>query len=437
MELKKGYKQTEIGLIPNDWELRTLGECAFLKRGRFTPRPRNNPIYFGGYIPFVQTGDITNSNGRIIEYSQTLNEKGLEVSKLFSKGTILMTIAANIGYSGILQIDMACTDSIVSINGFNNIDNQYLNYFFIFKREEIEKLATSGAQKNLSIELLAPFTISLPSNIIEQQAISQVLIDAEQLIENLKTLIAKKKAIKQGAMQELLTGKKRLRGFIGEWETTKLGEISNFHKGKALSKSQIKENGKTKCIHYGELFTKYSEVITEIKSRTDLNANIFLSKANDILMPTSDVTPRGLATASCINEDGVILGGDILVIRVPDSLLNGVFFSYLISINKDKVLQLVTGSTVYHLYGSDMAKFDFKLPKDIKEQNAIAKILSDMDAEIEALEIQLQKTQNLKQGMMQELLSGKIRLVKPVSQSNKKESKSISMAAEPEGDYKK
>ena len=125
MELKTGYKQTEVGVIPNDWEVKELGEVAFLKRGKFTPRPRNNPIFYGGDIPFVQTGDVTNSNGKIMEYTQTLNEGGLAVSALFKKGTILMTIAANIGYTGILQIDMACPDRLVAIDGLEKIDNVF------------------------------------------------------------------------------------------------------------------------------------------------------------------------------------------------------------------------------------------------------------------------------------------------------------------------
>jgi type I restriction enzyme S subunit len=127
-------------------------------------------------------------------------------------------------------------------------------------------------------------------------------------------------------------------------------------------------------------------------------------------MPTSDVTPRGLAKASCITVDGVILGGDILVIRSDRDKIFGSFLSYVIRHEEEQVLQLVTGSTVFHLYGSDMKKFTLPLP-GIEEQNAIATLLSDMDTEIAALEQQLAKARGIKQGMMQELLTGKIRLV--------------------------
>ena len=127
-------------------------------------------------------------------------------------------------------------------------------------------------------------------------------------------------------------------------------------------------------------------------------------------MPTSDVTPYGLATASCINEDGVLLGGDVLIIRVDDKEVDGTFLSYCITQNKRQIMQLVSGVTVYHIYASDMNKFQFSYPT-IEAQNSIAKVFSDMDVEIEALEKKLDKYKMIKQGMMQNLLTGRIRLV--------------------------
>lgn len=214
-------------------------------------------------------------------------------------------------------------------------------------------------------------------------------------------------------MQQLLTpphkGGKRLEGFDGEWKEIKLGEIADFYKGKGLPKSDIVEGGSYKCIHYGELFTKYNQIITNVKSRTNQNINVFLSKKNDVLMPTSDVTPNGLATASVIFENDIILGGDVLVIR-PYKNLYGGFLSYQVSINKQQIMSLISGTTVFHLYGSDMAKFSFYFP-DFEEQKAIVDIINDIDIEIEKLETKKSKYQSVKQGMMQELLTGKTRLI--------------------------
>ena len=248
----------------------------------------------------------------------------------------------------------------------------------------------------------------------EQKAIATALSDVDALIISLEQTITKKKAIKQGAMQQLLTpphkGGKRLPGFSGDWVQKTLGEVADFYKGKGLPKSEIKEGSEFPCIHYGELFTKYNEIIDRIESRTDKSQDCFISKYNDVLMSTSDVTPNGLATASALFEDSVILGGDVLVIR-PNAQLYGSFLAFQVTTNRPQIMSLVSGTTVYHLYGSDMAKFRFMMPTDVDEQQAIAQILSDMDAEITQLESKKEKYQAIKQGMMQELLTGKIRVV--------------------------
>src|SRR5690606_28993525 len=211
-------------------------------------------------------------------------------------------------------------------------------------------------------------------------------------IASLEQLIAKKRLIKQGAMQELLTPPDGTVSGVEPWEVKKLGEVAEFLKGKDLPKSDLSSNGKYECIHYGELFTTYKESIKNVKNYTNNNLNKIFSKSNDVLMPTSDVTPRGLATASCIKKDGVILGGDILIIRFQVGF-DGVYFSYFISNNKEEVLKYVSGSTVYHLYGSELSNLIFSFPS-FSEQVRIATILSEMDAEIEVLEKKLRSEEH-------------------------------------------
>ena len=138
----------------------------------------------------------------------------------------------------------------------------------------------------------------------------------------------------------------------------------------------------------------------------------FYSSHNDVLMPTSDVTPNGLATASCLLISDVIIGGDILVIRFPASVLNGEFIAYAIKIHRDQVMQLVSGTTVFHLYGRDMSNFRFGMP-EVEEQTAIVYILADMDTELAVLERRRDKICAIKQGMTQQLLTGRVRLFEP------------------------
>jgi type I restriction enzyme S subunit len=269
--------------------------------------------------------------------------------------------------------------------------------------------STGTTMATLSHAVLQRLKLPLPP-LPEQRAIAEALSDADGLIAALEALIAKKRDLKQAAMQQLLTGKTRLPGFSAEWEVKRLRDLASFFKGKGLPKSKITSSGKFLCIHYGELFTFYGVNIEKVALRTDSNENAFLSRRNDVLMPTSDVTPRGLAKASCLLIDDVILGGDTLVIRPDQQLLSGSFLASQIRFHENQVLKLVTGSTVFHLYASDMRKFEFAAP-NIDEQTAIAKVLSDMDADLAALEAQRDKAKEVKQGMMQELLTGRVRLI--------------------------
>ncbi len=186
----------------------------------------------------------------------------------------------------------------------------------------------------------------------------------------------------------------------GEWVVKKLGEVAEFLKGKGLAKKDIVSDGKNLCIHYGELFTNYSEVIKVVKSYTNIQDG-FKSKINDVLMPTSDVTPNGLAKASCIKLNDIILGGDILIIR-PKPIINGEFLSRFIRHNEQEVLKLVNGTTVFHLYGSSFQKFILIFPS-LPEQQKIAALLSNLDELIAAHKQKLQLLKQHKKGLMQKL----------------------------------
>ena len=158
----EAQKETEIGPVPESWEVSTLGEIAQLERGRFLHRPRNEPRFYGGTTPFVQTGDVVRSDGRIREFVQTLNEDGVAISRIFPAGTILITIAANIGFTGILQFDSACPDSLVAITPNQSLNVEFLEYFLQTQQEKMDKLAPKGTQKNINIQFLTPWPIVVP-----------------------------------------------------------------------------------------------------------------------------------------------------------------------------------------------------------------------------------------------------------------------------------
>ncbi len=412
-----GYKQTELGVIPEDWEQTTIGDVALKVGSGITPRGGSS-MYKEHGRPFVRSQNV--GWGRLIlgdiAYIDDEIHSTFSATELMENDVLLNITGASIGRSALADQNLigGNVNQHVCIirSDRNHVNPSFISYFLLSSlgQRQIDSFQAGGNREGLNFGQIRSIKFPLPPTKAEQEAIAEVLSDVDALIESMEQLIAKKRHIKQGVMQELLTGKKRLPGFWGEWEVKRLGDIATFHKGKGLAKSELDPFGSEPCIHYGELFTKYPESISRILSRTNITVGVFRSIANDVLMPTSDVTPNGLATASCIHQDKIVLGGDILVIRADPKVLDGTFLSYVIRQLQDQVMQLVTGTTVFHLYGTDMKKFTFLIPP-VEEQHAIVNTLDDMDAELTALETRLAKTRSLKQGMMNNLLTGRIRLL--------------------------
>lgn len=200
------FKDSELGQIPEVWEVQELSEIAQVERGKFSHRPRNDPAFYGGDIPFIQTGNVVNSNGRINSYSQTLNKKGLSVSRSFPIGTVVMTIAANIGATAILDIEACFPDSLVGITPTEGIDSEYLEYFLQTRVKHLNSIATQSAQKNINLEKLNPLKILVPP-LDEQREIAGILkLVDEKLILN-QQLKVKQEELKRGLMQDLLSEK--------------------------------------------------------------------------------------------------------------------------------------------------------------------------------------------------------------------------------------
>jgi type I restriction enzyme S subunit len=413
-KIREGYIQTEAGVIPMEWQLRPLLKAVRIASGQVNPRiePYNSMV-------LVAPDHIESGSGRLLK-KETAGEQGAISGKyLFEAGDIVYSkIRPYLRKAILADFKGLCSADMYPLKPVNDVSPGFAFATILGHRfsKYAESVSVRSGIPKINRTELAEYLIALPPTIDEQEAIANILLDVDSLIRKVEELIEKKMKIKQGAMQELLTGKSRLPGFSEEWETTTLGKVAKFEHGYGLSKSDLTDDGHSKCIHYGQLFTEYKESIRKIKSKTNINVNNFYSKENDVLMPTSDVTPRGLATASCIKDNGVILGGGILVIRLYSGY-DGLYLSYFITFNKNVVLQLVKGSTVFHLYAGDLANLEVSFPKH-EEQQAIVKILSDMDTEIEKLESELAKYRNLKQGMMQNLLTGKIRLNKKLWVTN-------------------
>jgi type I restriction enzyme S subunit len=294
-----------------------------------------------------------------------------------------------------------------------SLDAKYLFHFLTsddFKRQ-IGNQATGSAQLNFGPSHVANVLIPIPA-IAEQRAISSTLGDADALLGALDRLIAKKRDLKQAAMQQLLTGQTRLPGFSGEWEVKQLRDLGKFLKGRGVSRDQA-QSGSLPCIRYGEIYTVHQNIVRSFSSwiSADVAATATLLRCGDVLFAGSGETKEeiGKCVAFVANQ-AAYAGGDIVIFRPCGG--HSTFLGYLLNtapVVRQKA-NLGQGDAVVHISATALSSIQVFLPH-ASEQKAIATILTDMDAEVDALEQRRAKTAALKQGMMQELLTGRTRLV--------------------------
>ncbi len=274
----------------------------------------------------------------------------------------------------------------------NKLDQKYLYYIFtseIFV-EFLNRLTAGSTINHLYQKDFIHFTFKAP-NIEEQKAIAKALSDTDELINSLEKLISKKEAIKQGSMQQILTGKKRLSGFTGEWEEKKLAEICEIKKGEQLNKQYLNYTDPFPVINGGIEPSGYT--------------NKYNSEPNTITIS------EGGNSCGFVNfiSTNFWLGGHCYSIN--NFNLEITFFYQLLKNFENKIMGLRLGSGLPNIQKKALLDFRIDIPKKIDEQQAIAQILSDMDDEIESLKSKLSKTKAIKDGMMSELLTGKTRLI--------------------------
>lgn len=382
-----------------NWKTQQLGDVGDIKMCR---RIFNEETTTTGDIPFFKIGSFGKVADAFISKELYLNYRSR--FSFPKKGDILISAAGTIGRTVVYNGEDAYfqDSNIVWIDNDNTItSNEFLFYVY-----QIVSFNTEGGTIQRLYNNILKSTKFFNPSLEEQTKIANFLSAVDEKLNLLKEKKALLEDYKKGIMQKIFNQEIRFKDDNGndfdDWEIKTLGEVADFFKGKGLPKNHIKDDGSFKCIHYGELFTKYNELIKNVISKTDIYDKPFLSIANDVLMPTSDVTPNGLATASCILEDGVILGGDVLIIRQKKKVLDGLFLSFYVAQFREKVMKLVSGSTVYHLYGSDMKNLEIFIPC-LKEQNKISTFLSAIDEKIELVSNQIQDTQDYKKGLLQQM----------------------------------
>lgn len=407
---------TDVGVIPEDWDVKSIephiGKVKSGKRlplGYFVLPNKNNH-------PYIRVVDMNMGYVDMSNIMYVPEEAYSAISQyIITKDDIYISVAGTLGLIGKIPLSLDGANLTENANRITDIkcNRDYLMYWLMTEYIQgcIRDSQTLGAQPKLAVYQIRDFLVAIPKSIVEQQAIADALTKVDNLITSLTKVIEKKKLIKKGAMQKLLSGEMRLDGFEGEWEHRKISEISIFERGFGLSKEKLDTNGLYECILYGDIFTKYNYTVKEGFSKTNFNEGV-LSVYGDILLPGSTTTEGiDLVKAVSVLKDNVHIGGDVNIIRVNMDYVDPIFLAYYLSeVNRNRIEELTKGITIIHLHISDIKDVIINIPPTKAEQTAIANILTTMDNEIEALEKERDKYKCIKQGMMQQLLTGKIRL---------------------------
>lgn len=410
MATQTGYKASELGMIPQDWDVVELEEVAEIKSGG-TPST-NRPEFWNGHILWCTPTDITSLSGKYLsDTNRKISELGLNNSaaELLPTGSVLMTSRATIGECAIVKRPMTTNQGFKNFICNRTVNNEFLYYLLSSQKDKFIELCNGSTFLEISTTQVLKFKITIPKSITEQTAIATVLSDTDALISSLQTLIAKKQAIKLSAMQNLLSGKIRLPEFtqrpdgsskttrqteLGllpeDWEVVELGSVA-FIKTGSKNNQDKKENGQYPFF---------------VRSATVEQIDTYSYDCEAILIPGEG----NIGSIFHYINGKFDAHQRVYVIRDFYNVI-GKFVFFALKQNFGKhAMENTVKATVDSLRLPTFQNFKFAIPKSTTEQTAIAQLLSDMDAEIEALECRLKKTQALKQGMMQALLTGKIRL---------------------------
>ncbi len=397
-----------------DWQMKRLQEISDIN-------PQNvlsntNPDYKFNYISLEHV-----DKGSLLGYSEEVFRTApSRAQRILQHGDVLMStvrpnLMAHLFFHD--QVPNAvCSTGFAVLRAKCNLSAPYFLFVQLFSQsvnDQITKIIAGSNYPAINSRDIIFIEIPCPPQICEQHAIAKVLSDVNGLIGALDALIAKKRAIKQATMQQLLTGKARLPGFSGEWEARQLRELGTFKKGRGIKRDEISYEG-LPCIRYGELYTRYQDYILKLASRIPptVAATALPIRTGDLLFAGSGETAEEIGRcAAYVGKEKAYAGGDIIVLTASGQ--NSIYLGHLmnhpiVSVQKTRMGQ---GDAVVHISTNNLAQIQIKLPP-IAEQNTIATVLSDMDAEIVALEERRDKTRAIKRGMMQQLLTGRVRLVK-------------------------
>jgi Restriction endonuclease S subunits len=394
------FKKSEVGLIPVDWEDIEVGYIAnLIQTGPFGSQLHQSDYITVG-IPVVMPKDLV--DGRISDTSiARVSKENVERLKRhkIKEGDFLFARRGDVGRCALTskkEVGWLCGTGCfrVSIDK-QKCDINYL-YYQLQRKETVEWIvskAIGSTMLNLNTSILSQIPVIQPESIAEQSRIAEALSDMDVLIATTKKLIEKKRNIKEGAMQDLLSGKRRLPGFTGKWVETSIGKLCKPYKGSQINKNDLEVSQSGYPVMNGG--------VSPSGFHYDYNES-----ANTIIMS------EGGNSCGYVSymKTAFWAGGHCYVLR-PTEPISLDYLYQLLKYNEPAIMDLRTGSGLPNIKKSSLNGFTLTISQNKEEQKAIAQVLSDMDSEIHSLEVRLTKYQSMKQGMMQQLLTGKIRLI--------------------------
>ena len=414
IQVPEGYKKHEVGVITEDWKVIKLGDILKIRHGK----SQHKIIDPNGIYPILATG----------------GEIGRTNTPLYSEPSVLIGRKGTIDSPRYMDTPFWTVDTLFYSEIFNNTDAKFV--FYKFNLIDWYSYNEASGVPSLNAATIEDINQAFPALKEEQCAIAQTLSDVDGLIAALDKLIAKKRNIKTATMQELLTGKKRLPGFgegksyknieVGvipeDWEVKTYGDIFTFLTTASNPRADLSLDKEVEYIHYGDIHTKWDcildlrlESLPSISKQKVKRATIL--EEGDVIVADASEDYEGIGKSVeviKISDRHVVAGLHTFLLRDKNQVFTDGYRGYLHRIEsvKQSIDRMATGLKVYGISKQNLKNILLPVPGK-KEQSAITSILSDMDAEIAALEKRRAKTQAMKQGMMQELLTGKTRLIVP------------------------
>lgn len=411
MGVRLGYKQTEVGAIPEDWEVVPLGPYVCITSGE-------SPSLFqftGDGIPFFKVEQLGNSEKFLNTFCTPYHfHKG----KTVPRGSVIFAkrgAAIALNKVRILSDTSFMDTNLMALTPCNGLDGEFL--YYALGHIGLWKFADTTSVPQINNKHIKPLVFPIPT-LPEQTAIATALSDVDALLAGLERLIAKKRNLKQAALHQLLTAKTRLPGFTGDWKVKRLGDHLTFLRNGTNSRAELTADGLVKYLHYGDIHG-CANVFMKPGGLPSLPAErartLDRLRDGDLVFADASEDIDGVGKSveiSGISEVELVSGLHTIALRFDKEVLTDGFKANLQFIPEfqRQLRRLVAGTKVLATNRAHIAGIEIPLP-DPEEQTAIATVLSDMDAEITALEQRLQKTRDLKTAMMQELLTGRVRLI--------------------------